>query len=84
MLIDLLVGIVQGILNGVLALIPSYSLPELTGFGGQLGSGVATMNGYFPMVTLGACLLVIIGARVAIAAFDLAVFLYGLIPFKAT
>lgn len=84
MILDLIVAIVLGLLTGVLALIPAYDMPSMSGFGSSLGSNIGALNGYFPVITLGVSLLLIIGARVMVFAFDTAIKLYELIPLKFT
>ena len=84
MIIDLIVQIVLGLLTGVLALIPAYSMPDLSGFGGTLGTNIGALNSYFPVITLGVCLLAIVGARLMVFGFDMAIKIYELIPLKFT
>jgi hypothetical protein len=84
LIIDAIVIALKTVLNGFLALIPEYELPAMGDFGSTLGASVGAINGYFPVVTLGVCLLTILGVRVFIGLFNVLVFVYGLIPFKAT
>jgi len=85
MILDALIGLVVGLFTGILGLIPAYS-PDarLSSFGTSLGSSVAGLDGVFPVVALGACIGIVLAVRLFIAAWDLLVFLYHAIPFKAT
>lgn len=83
MLVDFLIGLVVGIFTGILGLMPAYQLPaSITDLGGTIGSSVAAINGVFPVVTLGACLVLMIGARLFIAAWSAIAWAYDKIPFK--
>jgi hypothetical protein len=84
MIVDLIVQILVGIVTGILSLIPAYSLPNLSGFGGALGANLKALDGYFPVSTLGISLVAIIGARVLVWGFHVALLIYDVIPFKAT
>jgi hypothetical protein len=86
-IIDSIVGILTAMLTGVLGLAPTWG----TGFGanitagaGDLGAALAFANAYFPVVTLGACLGVVIGAKFALMGWSLCKFIYAQIPFKAS
>lgn len=84
MIFDAIVAILLGLLEGVLALIPAYDLPELGDLTGGLGSALAAANGVFPVTTIGTCLMVLLGLRVLIGGWWLITFVYDRIPFKMT
>lgn len=85
MIIDAIVSVVVGIFTGVLGLLPSYELPDsITNLGSSVGEAVGTLNGVFPVGTLGVCIGLMIAARLFLFAFGLAVWVYEHIPFKAT
>jgi hypothetical protein len=85
MILDAIAGLLLGVLNGVLGLFPAYSLPSsMTDFSASVGSWVGSANGFFPVVTLGVCIGVILAARAFVLAVRLVVFVYDLIPLKFT
>lgn len=74
-----------GLVRGLLGLFPAYALPSsMDNLGSSIGNSVSGANSVFPVVTLGVCLGVVVGLRLFLALVDLAVWVYGLIPFKAT
>jgi len=85
MIVDLLIGLLVAMLNGLMGLFPAYTLPSsVTTFGASIGSAVGTANGLFPVVSLGICLGVMIVARVFIAVWASVAWAYAKIPFKMT
>jgi hypothetical protein len=82
---DKIAAVLLGVLNGVLGLLPSWSLGlDLSGWGEGFGSALAMASGWFPVGILGTCLLTILGLKAALFGWDLLVFLYRLIPGKLT
>lgn len=85
MILDLIVGVLLALVTGIIGLLPSFTLPgSMSDFGTGFGSSLSTLNGLFPVVTLGVCLAAVLGVRLFIAAFNLVVFVYKLIPLKFT
>ena len=85
MILDWIMGALIGLWTGFFALFPSYELPDsVSSVGSSLGASVSTVNGIFPIVTLGACLLVMIGARLFVALWAGISWVYGKIPLKFT
>lgn len=85
MIVDLFVAILLGLLGGFISLFPEWTLPPaISSFGTSIGSSLSTINGIFPVVTLGVCLGVILLSWLFILGFQALVFVYRLIPFKAT
>lgn len=85
MILDLIVKAAVSLFKALLALFPAYSLPDqVKGLGDTIGSAVAGLNGVVPVVTIGACLAVVLAARVFLFLVGLLVWVYNLIPFKAT
>lgn len=85
MIVDAIIGVALAVLGGFVALFPSYTLPgSMTGVGSNLGSAVATINGVFPVVTLGICIAAVLGLAVFLAAFNAVVWVYQLVPLKFT
>lgn len=80
MLLDLLVDLLFGLFEGLLAMIPSYTL-DASGLGGTLGSALAGANSVFPVTTLGLCIALVIGARVFIAWVAFLAWVWTKIPF---
>lgn len=84
MIFDAIVGVLLGLVEGVLGLIPAWNPPNLAAFATTVGNSVSTANTIFPVTTLGACLLVVIGFKLLLNLVDLVGFVYAKIPFKAT
>jgi len=85
MIIDWIMQILLTIVGGLIGLFPAYSLPgSMTGFGSTLGSTFATLNGVFPVQTLGVCLAAVMGLWLFLTAWDAIIFVYRLIPGKFT
>lgn len=85
MILDWIMGALIGLWTGILALFPSYTLPDsVSSVGSSLGASVATINGIFPVVALGGCLVVMIGARLFIVLWAGIAWVYAKIPFKFT
>lgn len=85
MIIDAIVKVVTALLTGILGLVPAYTLNgSFTSAGAGLGSALGAINGVFPVGTLGACLGVVLSARLFMLAWNLIVFIYDKFPAKAT
>ncbi|MCW2787148.1 MAG: hypothetical protein JWP74_3665 [Marmoricola sp.] len=85
MITSIIISIGLTVVGGLLGLFPAYTLPSsMTSLGSDVGSAVGAANGIFPIVTLGVCLVAVAGVWLFMAAFDLAVWVYELIPMKAT
>lgn len=84
MIVSLLWGLAATILDGVFGLAPTFTLDKLGGVGDSIGSAVATVNGIFPIVWLGGCIAAAVATWAFVALWELAVYVYKLVPFKAT
>lgn len=85
MIIDAIVQVLTGLVTGVLGLMPAYQLPDqINDLGETLGGAVAGINGVFPVVTLGKALAAVIAVQLLLAVCSLVLWVYKLIPFKAT
>lgn len=85
MIVDLIVTTLLAVLEGFISLFPAWELPaSLTTFGTSIGASLGTINGIFPVVTLGVCLAAILLCWLFIIGFQALVFIYRLVPFKAT
>lgn len=84
MIIDAIVGILMMILEGFLALLPTFDFSGISDFGVPLGDSLAAAGKVFPVAVLGGCMLAVIAVWVFIHAWRLVVYIYSLIPFKAT
>lgn len=83
MILDGIAGLLLGIIKGVLALFPAWVMPaSLSSYGDDLGHALAGIDGAFPVATLGICLGLMVGARIFIAAVQMIILVYTLIPFK--
>lgn len=72
------------VLTGVLGLLPTYDPPSFEPLGTELGAGLASANALFPVTVLGGCLAAVIGLRLFLLVWDFIIWLYRLIPLKAT
>lgn len=73
------------LVGGLLGMVPAFALPEsVTSAGASVGGTLGSVNGIFPVVTLGACLAAVLALWVFVNAWGLIVMVYDRIPFKAT
>lgn len=85
MLIDGLAMLFIGILNGVLGLVPSFSLPGGFGDAGAgIGSALGAVNQWVPVSTIMLCIAAVLACRVFLVVWSLVVFIYDRVPLKAT
>lgn len=86
MITEQVMGLLTGILNGLLSLMPGWSvdLTAVSGSGASIGSNAYRINEWFPVDILAVCLVLIFTVDIGVAAWRLLVFVYELIPFKAT
>lgn len=85
MIFDLIFSFLASVLTAFLTLIPAYDLPpEVRNLGADIGGAVAGANAFFPVVHVGICIGLVIAARIFLALWDLLVFIYDRVPFKAT
>lgn len=86
MVTDALLTFALSLVRAIAGLLPEWQ-PDAEPFtttSTSLGSMAAVGNGYFPVTLLGICLAVVIGLKVALLAWRAVVFVYELIPFKAS
>lgn len=81
MVLDFIIGVVVGLLNGVLALIPDFTIGS-RGIGSSIGSAAAGANSVFPVVTLGLCIAAVIGLRLFLAVVAFLAWVWDKIPLK--
>lgn len=82
MIFDRIMQALLGFVEGILALVPSYELPSsVLELGDSIGQAVASVNGVFPVVTLGACIGVLLVALLFKAGWQLIAYVYEKIPF---
>lgn len=83
MIVDKFVAILFGIINGVLSLFPAWQLPfDMPALAADMATGVSRLNAFFPVSTLGACIGAVIGLKLVMFVWDIAVWVYDKIPFK--
>jgi hypothetical protein len=85
-IIEAIVSFFGQSIRAVVGLIPSWSPPTeaLASTSSSFGSMAAKGNGYFPVAILGVCLVLIFGLKLALLLWRLVIFVYGILPFKAT
>lgn len=85
MIFDAIIGALISLAAGVLGLFPAYELPaSVTDLADTLGSWTATANRFFPMDTLSVAIAAVLGARVFVFLVRVVVWVWDLVPFKAT
>lgn len=79
MIFDGLVNLLMGVLTGVFALLPSYTpdFPSFAGFGAAIGGA----NSAFPVVTLGVCILSLLGLQFFLFGVTLVTWIWDKVPF---
>lgn len=78
MIIVALLGILLATVGGLLNIIPVAAI-DVSGLVANVSqvSGLAgTLNGYFPLVTLGMCLGVVLGLKLLMLGYRLVLFVY--------
>lgn len=86
MIVEWVVSLVLGIVQGLLSLLPTWEV-DTSAFdemGTDLASLVLKVDAYVPVVTLLACFAIRMGVWVFMSFWRALVFVYDLIPFKAT
>lgn len=85
MIFDAIVGVLLSLVTGLLGLVPAFQLPNsMMSFGANVGTRAAALDDILPITAIGVCFVILIGVRLFIGAFQLIVFVWELIPFKAT
>ncbi len=85
MIVAWLYNALKALLVGLLGLFPAWSFPvDLSGAGDALGSWLGFAGAYVPITPIGLALLAVVGTQLFVWAVRAAVFVYELIPFKAT
>lgn len=86
MIIDILVGLVVNLLRSLILGVPAWT-PDTGSFTSsfyQIGTMASILNGYFPVVALGAGIVLTFGIRVIYAVWVVIVFVYDRFPLKFT
>lgn len=84
MITQLIIQLVSGLVNGVLGLVPDWSIDmsAVTGFTGSIGGLLGAANGYVPSILLFSCISIIVSVRIVLLGWRLVLFCYTLIPFN--
>lgn len=84
MITALIIDLVAGLVQGILGLVPEWNIDTsaITGFGTDVGALLARANGYLPVTLLLACLGILLAVRLALLAWRTAVFVYSMVPFN--
>ena len=86
MIVEFLIGLIGGLIQGLMAFIPAISV-DLSGFSGSgasIGAVAGWMDGYFPVLTLFLCIGIRYAVWLGITMWRLARMTWDLVPFKAT
>ena len=84
MLLDAIVKLLVGFVNGVFALFPAWEMPAWLTNNAGVGGFIGSLNGVFPVATLGLCGAAVLGFYLLTFVWDVVVFVYDKFPFKAT
>lgn len=86
MIVDLFVGAILGVVNVLLSLIPSWQLPAATADPTALGAMrfLGILNGFLPVPDLLLVLGVAFAWSMAVAIWNVVMWAYDKIPFKAS
>lgn len=86
MIVDWLLDLVQGLLLGVLDLLPDINIDTTAAaaWAQSIVSMTSRINGYFPLETLAWCVGVILTVRTIGVSWRMVLFIYKIFPFKAT
>lgn len=85
MILDALVIAVTTLMTGFLGLFPAFEFDsEMLSAGSGLGGAISGLNGIVPIVAIGQCILIVLACRLALAGWDLIVFIYDRFPGKFT
>lgn len=86
MVIEALVALMATSISAVLDVIPSWTPPTeaFSQSSASVGAMAASGNGYFPVKVLGVCLVLVLGLKVALFGWRVIVFIWSVLPFKAT
>lgn len=84
MITQLVIQLVAGLVNGILGLVPDWSIDmsAVTGFTGSIGALAGAANGYVPSLLLFGCIALIVALRILLLGWRLVLFAYTLIPFN--
>lgn len=71
-------SVVLGLVSGLVSLLPQFSvtLDSAAAAAQTTGSTVGMLNGYFPVATVGGCLVAVFGFKVFMAAYRVVFFVY--------
>jgi len=89
-IIDWAMAAVSGVLGGLLSLVPTWTggnvldPAQYAAAGVKIGSAVGLVNHYFPVAILGACLVLVLAVKTFGSVWDVIVWLYRMLPFKAS
>ena len=78
MVVNLLLGLVVGIVLGLIEPLPTYTLDVelLTVQAEQVGAMASSLNGYVPVTQIGLALLLLVGLKLALLLWQTLVFIY--------
>ena len=83
MIVNAFIELISAIVSGVLSLVPDWTVDvtALAAVGGSIGSTASTLNGYFPVATVGVVLVLLLALQVGLLLWRVVIFVYNLIPF---
>jgi hypothetical protein len=82
--VDAIVGLFVGVLRAALGLVPAWA-PDpaaIAEAGTTVGGQAAGLNGYFPVQALGIAIVAILGYRLILVVYRVAVHVWELLPFN--
>lgn len=78
MVTEAILGVLAGIVNGLLSLVPAWA-PDTSSLSvttASVGAWAFAWNGYFPVAVLGVCLGIVLAFKIALLAWRLITFGY--------
>jgi hypothetical protein len=86
MITGFLISLVLGVVTGLFSLLPAWSADTgvVSGQANGAGTFLGAFDDYLPERTIVACLALLLVIKLAMFVWRLLVFVYGLIPGKAT
>ena len=86
MIVDTIVAAAAALLRGVLSLVPSWSMPtsDITSLASAIGSGARQFQNWLPVESIFYGTAALIGFRLLLGLWRVAVWVYDRFPFKLT
>lgn len=85
MILDAIIGLIVGVLEGLLGLLPAFDISStFASAGATLGNAAGQLNAILPVSTMGVCIAALLALQLALFVWDVVVFIYDRFPGKFT